>query len=192
MSNLFFLLLASLYLRAATIYQVNRVVRAGSVVGTITTDDNIGVISGSNITAWSWTINNGVTSAQLSNSLANHSVVVTGIPLSAAATQRLFNFNEQPGSYAFFRDNNTNTFWCIQTSACTGPTPGEAVRVPNNDAAAAQSGTVIIASTVGAAPTSNVPEPGTFYLLALSESLLVLLRRSRYPTEIGRRSPALQ
>jgi hypothetical protein len=163
------LLLVSLSLQASTIYQVNRNVGIGFVQGTITTDDTVGVLSGSNIVAWDLTIHNGLASLQLSNTLASNSVFVAGTQFSATATELLFNFSALGNNFVIFDSNFANNYWCIETSGCTGASPAETVRIASNSVNVALSGSEVIGTTV--------PEPGTWALVALSGSALALLRR---------------
>jgi hypothetical protein len=177
MAKMLVLLLCSLALQAATIYQVNRTVGAGFVTGTITTDDTTGILSASNILTWDLTINNGSTSDQLSNTLVGNNVFVVGTLLSATASQLFFNFSGESGSRLLFYENSTDNFWCLQSSSfCIAGPSSESVGIAFSPASAARSGSVVIADTAGG---SAVPEPSTWALVALSGSVLGLLRRSR-------------
>jgi hypothetical protein len=171
MLKTFLFLLSAFALHATTIYTVNRSVGAGFVVGTITTDDTVGVLATSNILAWDLTVNNGSASTQLSNTLLGNNVFVTGNQLSATPTELLFNFDAQTVNYLYFESSFANNFWCIESRGCAEQSPFETVVVANNRVNVARSGSEVIGSTV--------PEPSTWALVALSGSALALRRRLR-------------
>jgi hypothetical protein len=97
------------------IYNVNEVVGAGGVVGTVTTDGNIGVIGASDVLAWNLTVTgNGGSSINLLSGNGLSGVEVgnntdvfnpnAGTPdLTADATHIYFNFSGTDGGYFGFQ-----------------------------------------------------------------------------------------
>lgn len=185
MHRLLLIFLTSFALQAATIYQVNRNLGDVTVLGTITTDGTIGTISPANITAWDFTLSssNFATQAQLSSALPNNQLTIVGTAVSATATQLRFNFGAAAGTEIRFRSSLPDNYWSLETlnSILKVPAEGFQLQIPSISASvngfSGQPGIVRPFATA-AAPTA-IPEPSTLGLVALSGSLLLLLRRSR-------------
>ena len=162
---------------AATVYNVNRAIGAGSVVGTITTDGSTGVLGSSNITNWSLTLTDNSGSFFL-NGTGNSAVSVSGSAFSATATDLSFNFNAGSG-YVLFQNpsiGSGNNFWCIDNGGCINSfVPGETVRTSsaNGQVGTLRSGSQIITST------SPVPIPAAAWLFGSALLGFVGLSRRR-------------
>ena len=102
---------------ADPIYDINRTIGPGSVVGTMTTDGTIGVLSAANFTAWNLTLYDGTDSFVLSQ--ANSRLRIFGDGLSATASDLLFDFGTAGPVRLFILqgpgDQNGDPFWsCIR------------------------------------------------------------------------------
>ena len=146
----------------AITYNVNRVIGAGTVLGTVTTDGTIGLLDETNFLAWSLTIDEGDGQGPFLLTEANSEAIVqTSSNLSATATELLYDF-VAPGWAAFQNPAQSSgiNFWCV--GLCTGPgSPIEAVMREGtffSGESVSKSGVHVIASTV--------PEPTTALLLA--------------------------
>ena len=116
----------------AAVFNLNRTIGGGSVVGTVTTDGTLGVLAQGNITDWSLALNDGSnTFTLLGPSSGNNSrLVVVGTALSATATQLMFDF-AAPG-LAIFQNPNVGSginWYCVE-----GPASGCTVFGNNNGA----------------------------------------------------------
>jgi len=155
---------------ASIIYDLNRTIGAGSVVGTITTDGTLGSLVTASFTDWDLTINDGSGSFALlgpSNASSNSNLLLTSSGFTATLTDLLFDFSVS--GLALFQNPSTGSgknWWCLEGTAgnCTGSGPGtESVRVLTSNEFTPHSGQIVIASTGAAA----VPEPASIALLAL-------------------------
>jgi hypothetical protein len=112
-------------------YCVDRQIGAGSVVGTITTDGKLGVITSGNILDWELTL----TSPNLAGgpvdtiSFANQfQTTIIGNTTTASSTQMFFDINGTAGEGAMLLQGGANTnYYCIETAgiSCTGGGIGE-------------------------------------------------------------------
>ena len=157
----------------AIVYDVNRTIGAGTVIGTITTDDTIGALAFGNITAWSFTITapnlSGGPSVAISSGTAGHTLQVAPAGLGFTATPTAINFDFSAANVgALFSGNFSNPFWCIVGTGfgCTGGADQrEAIGFNETGSILAQtvlrSGTQTIATAV-----SPVPIPAIFPIFA--------------------------
>jgi PEP-CTERM motif len=165
---------------APTTYQVDRTIGSGSVVGSITTDGQIGTLAHNDVLSWTFTLTDpnlaGGSPDTISSTNALQSVV-GGADLLASGTQITFNFDSTDAGGAIFQGSDLNA-WCFTNrgASCVGGAQAEVLgftttgsgfeRVP-------QTGTQVIAHV------ATVPEPATLGLLALGLSAAGFARRKR-------------
>jgi hypothetical protein len=90
--------------RATTItYKVNITFGSDSVIGTITTDGNIGLLTQTDISSWNLTVSDGTNSFDLTPG-APSTVQTNGSDLSATATQLSYNFGASDSGYLIFQN----------------------------------------------------------------------------------------
>lgn len=149
-------------------YQVDRTIGMGTVVGSITTDGQIGTLTQSDILSWTFTLTDpnlaGGSPDTISSTNALQSAV-GGADLLASGTQITFNFDSTDAGGAIFQGADLNA-WCFTNlgASCAGGPQAEVLgftttgsgfeRVP-------QTGTQVIARV------ATVPEPATLGLMAL-------------------------
>ena len=136
------IILSSLTLSAsAAVYNVNRNIGGGSVVGTITTDGTLGAIEIENITAFDLTISSSDPSRSFVKNLSHNNAnpISNGALFLATSTQLRFDFtsNENIGGstgiFSGFFDGNT--WWCLANHPTCGgyPEVGSADRISNEN-----------------------------------------------------------
>lgn len=156
---------------------VDLMVGADSVTGTIQTDGTIGVLSAADITGWNLELtgfDGGITGVPISSNLTNFNsgVFAGGSALTATASDLYFDFSATDGSYLDFQVSfASGTYYYIDCS--TGGSicaQGATVTPRLNDSLVntAVSGDQIIAS---------VPEPASLALLAAGWLGVVAKRR---------------
>lgn len=151
----------------ATVYNVNRTIALGSVVGTITTDGATGTINPSDFTAWDLElVGNGATT-HITSADSDAAVWGQGVDITADATNVFFNFSGNDGGFLVFQDGKAsgNFYWCVDAGndACRA---NEAVVPQNFNDPSAQladrEGNQVIATA-----TVTAPEPATWALMLL-------------------------
>ena len=113
----------------ADTYDINQIFgSAGSTVGTITTDGNLGVLTPIDITSWNLTLTDGSSSTILTplNSTVGSGVGNVGglnnVDLTATSSSLLFDFSGgDAGSWGF--SGGTGQFCLTTYSNCFGPAP---------------------------------------------------------------------
>jgi hypothetical protein len=158
----------------AITYTSTRTVGTGTANLSITTDDTIGLLSTANITSFTITVANSFGSFTINED--NGEAQIVGSALSATATNLLFDFTGEGGSYALFQAptiGSAQTFYCLEVTVCANNPNGETLLPDNNynehRSFANYSGQQVIASADGAAV---VPEPATWGMMLLGFGLV--------------------
>ena len=161
----FWLILAGKATADSITYHIDVPVGVGSVMGTITTDGDLGTLLNGDITSWNLTLNDGTGTATLSSSNPADSVFISGGSLSASAGSLFFDFN---GSGSFVNFNGPSPGcppqWSIRTgggTSCNGTTDdqmGVSAVLPAGEGV--YSGTLSGVQELGV-----IPEPSALFLL---------------------------
>jgi hypothetical protein len=151
---------------ANIIYDVNRVIGAGSVVGTIETDGTFGTISTGNIVDWTFTLTSaflvGGSPDVITKATALQTVVFGGF-VFATASNLTFDFSGGPANGVLLFQGGDHNYWCTQTNGCFDFSgAAEALGwTPSGDTAERVAyDTVQVIAT-----TAAVPEPASLLLL---------------------------
>lgn len=169
---------------ANIVYNVNRSIGAGSVVGTIETDGTLGTLSSANIVDWTFTL----TSASLT--LGSPSVITmagggltfeVGGLFSATAFDLTFDFSGAPGGFMLFQGSGGGNYWCLQTNGCFNFDGAmEAIGFGPNGSFGIEAETAAYSTAQVVASVGNaIPEPGMLCLLGLGLLGLGASRRKR-------------
>jgi hypothetical protein len=162
----------------AAVFDVNRTIGTGSVVGTITTDGTLGALSTSDITAWSLTLNDGTSTLLLTE--GNSELALFGSALSATAAQLLFDFGTDGAAlFQFPTIGASGNYYCLQggiSSACEfAGGPQERVRVAATGEVA-QQGSVAIGTL---RDVVEIPAPAAITLFGFGLLGLAVARSRR-------------
>jgi hypothetical protein len=157
---------------ASIVYNVNRTIEAGTVVGTVTTDGTIGPLLLGDISAWAFTITapNLVGSPSVAISSATGGKLTYPLGLAATPTELIFNFDALGAGVLFANDTET-VYWCLTgANACNGEHRAELIGETVTGATAqivSHTGEVSVATAV-----SPVPIPAMFPIFAAVLGLL--------------------
>jgi hypothetical protein len=162
-------------------YDVDRMVGDGSVVGTITTDGTLGVLTSGNITDWVITLsapNLRGGSPDVIDFATQTQTNLGGTATTATATQLLFDFTLS-GTNFFLLVGGSGNFWCLETANCTGDGFGEHMgRNSLEFIFSAQSETFTPGNLVFA-EAAAVPVPAAVWLFGSALGLLTWMRRQK-------------
>lgn len=166
------------------VYNVNRIVGAGSVVGSITTDGTLGVLASSNILSWSLTLTSanlsGGSPQAISSASPSGAAGVFGTLLSASASSMFFDFGGGSTGYLLLQAGAPNfNYWCVQTNQChdfSGPSEAIGFTAAGGNAERVVYTSVEIIAT---SATTAVPEPASLLLVATGFALATVRIRSR-------------
>lgn len=159
---------------ANIIYQVNRVIGAGTLTGYIETNGALGAIGTGDFVDWSLTltapdINGGAPSTIIDGS---NNFFLLGSGLSATSTDLLFDFST---SSLFFAFTSSNDFWCLAGGSAVGCfAQGEIIGY--SDVTGAQAYIQPLSGVQSFASTA-VPLPASWALVGIALGLLAAHRR---------------
>jgi hypothetical protein len=162
-------------------YDVNRVVDAGTVVGTITTDGTHGALSTANITAWDLALDDGSDTFNLNSAAANNVLVMIGSPLSADADGLYINWDADGFvDFRFVDDPALIWRWLMDTNSF-GPFRAEQLlhNVNGVEIHKQDTGRPSGVERLATAQTSALPEPGTFGLVLVGLAGMAWIRRRK-------------
>ena len=160
-------------------YDVNRTVDAGSVVGTITTDGTLGVLTTGNITNWVITLsapNLRGGSPDVIDFATQTQTNLGGTATTATDTQLLFNFS-LPGTNFFLLSGGSLNFWCLETADCTGEGPGEHIGRNSLEFILSAQTAIFTSGNLVFAQVSAIPVPAAVWLFGSALGLLGWMRR---------------
>jgi hypothetical protein len=148
---------------AAIIYNVNRSIGNGTVVGFVETDGTIGTLATSNILNWNLLLNDGSSSFTL-NGPSNSQVLVVGSGYSASLVELNFDFSNASAFVLFQAPSigSSVNWWCVEggSANCAGTGLGETVTTTSG-------GTQFNPEPLNPIGTTQtpVPEPASIILL---------------------------
>ena len=125
----FFLMCCTTTASASIIYDVNRTIGAGTVVGFIETDGTLGALGSGAITDWSLTLtapNLSGGSPDLITFATQSQTNLSGAGTTATLTELIFDFSVA-GSFFLLQGSSPTNYWCLEslTASCTGGGIGE-------------------------------------------------------------------
>jgi hypothetical protein len=159
--------------QAAT-YNVDIVFDTSSIIGTITTDGTLGVLSQANITNWDLVLTEG-TSTSVSTPTAISHVGLLGGALSADATTLYFDFSDPTRSvFSFYQ--NVNSGWSVNFFDAYYSPALLSILVEPNSVGQSESPNGVMDSATGQT-IANTPLPASLWLFSSVLGLGLLLRR---------------
>lgn len=176
--SLAFLSLGASTSNASIVYNVDRTIGSGTVIGYIETDETIGVLGAANIIDWAFTLSapnlsSGPT-VLIAASNSGATIFATGTSLVASATELSFNFLPNQSSRFSFADFLTayalNS--CFDSSLANECIQRDAT-IPNTDAQGVMnSGPIVIG-------TAAVPLPATMWFFGSALIGLAAIKRQK-------------
>jgi hypothetical protein len=151
---------------SATVYNYDLTSGQDSVVGTITTDGTIGVLSPSNFTDWNFAVIIAGVSANIEGPLSgnNSSIFQSGSPVTATSSGLFFDFTHYDVNAEAFNINTNDELNALQLYSARqgafGNTTGFVHYVVNNNG-------VYVVPTGDEFAVAAVPEPSTWAMLIL-------------------------
>ena len=153
-----------------------------SATGSISTDGTLGALSESNITAFTFTLDDGFDTFTINED--NADVLFGGGGLVSTLDNLLFNFSN-PNAFALFQNprlGSGRNFICFAGGLCGGGSSRISITASNFGAGIPQTGSRIIAS-VGEV-NGAVPEPATWAMMLLGSAATGFALRSRKRTNV--------
>jgi hypothetical protein len=172
---------ATLACATPSIYNVNRIIGAGSVTGFIETDGLSGVLTAADFVDWNLVLFDGTSTFDLFGPLSgnNSSVFIQGADAEAFGPYLLFNFSGIDNGIFLFQQGlfSDNHYYC--DSSQPGPCfPGETV-VPISVSVGYQNNPDLRGVVVIGDEAAIAPEPGTLVLALTGIGMAVRNRRLR-------------
>jgi hypothetical protein len=179
---LFVALGTSAALRADQTYNVNFNVGPDTIIGTIDTDGETGMLGTIDIDSFSFGVTRSVSSSTGGSGASEGKAAgsigeidVSGNPLTATATGLYFNFDDPNQSFLTFVDTNDEFLWCLFTNeGCDPPGGGEVLTVGST--------TLTLTGLTGnqlIGTVATASEPGTLGLILIGIIGLMFVARKR-------------
>ena len=160
------------------VYDVNRTIGGGSVLGTITTDGTLGTLSTGNIIGYSLLLNDGTDSFTISTTTGGGVDRRGASQLSATSSELLFNFAAaELTEFVFFQSLGGSEVWRYTLESFGLGSGNEEIRhdgpliIPAHSANAIQTRNTAIAT----AQVTVLSEPGGLAMLSLGFAALGLV-----------------
>jgi MYXO-CTERM domain-containing protein len=182
-------LLAPSVLKADDItYNIDLTVGSGSIIGTITTNGDTGVLTAADLVGWSLAVNDGTPLLTLQGPTTgnNSDAVIVGSDLSATSTQLLFDFSGSEGSFLIGANSGSSYFCATSYESCSGGDVPPDITL--NDLLTgtytyeSESGDVALGTAV---PTVAAAEPPSWSLLLAGLGLLGMIEVMRRRKALG-------
>jgi len=161
-------------------YDVNRMIGAGSVMGTITTDGTIGVLASTNIYAWAINVNDGVDSLSFNSTDAGAVLVIAGSSFTSTAVGLYFDFAGFAGGLKFASASSGFGFeWVLSAPAIGSRTETVAHRRSDNTLAHGEGVLRSGVHQIATVQATGLPEPGTLGLALIGLAGLGFSRKRK-------------
>jgi len=162
---------------ASVVYNVDRTIGDGTVIGFIETDGTLGALVASNIDDWEFVLTAPALqggSPDTINMATQIQTTVIGTLLTATATQLIFDYSILAGAL-LFQGSSPDNFWCLNSSLSFACSAGsvELMGFPIGTESVSRSGQVVIAEI------SVIPIPAAVWLFGTALIGLIGFGRRR-------------